>query len=85
MPIQIIPTNSIRTTLTYWLKCTCSCQSRVMGGGYFPKRKEPVVTAGSYGDKDGIAEDSTAEVPVQKIETEIGGEPQGAYYSELTP
>jgi hypothetical protein len=56
-----------------------------MGGGYFPKRKEPVVTAGSYGDKDGIAEDSTAEVPVQKIETEIGGEPQGAYYSELTP
>src|SRR5262245_42408330 len=29
MPIQIIPTNSIRTILAYWLKCTCSCQSRV--------------------------------------------------------
>jgi hypothetical protein len=29
MPIRIIPTNSIRTMLAYWLKCTCSCQSRV--------------------------------------------------------
>ena len=29
MPIRIIPTNSIRTILAYWLKCTCSCQSRV--------------------------------------------------------
>jgi hypothetical protein len=28
MPIRIIPTNSIRTILAYWLKCTCSCQSR---------------------------------------------------------
>ena len=29
MPIRIIPTNSIRTILAYWLKCTCWCQSRV--------------------------------------------------------
>src|SRR5262245_60982797 len=29
MPIRIIPTNSIRTILVYWLKCTCWCQSRV--------------------------------------------------------
>src|SRR5215510_5996985 len=29
MPIWIIPTNSIRTILAYWLKCTCCCQSRV--------------------------------------------------------
>src|SRR5262245_41779277 len=29
MSIRIIPTNSIRTILAYWLKCTCSCQSRV--------------------------------------------------------
>src|SRR5215475_6582365 len=29
MPIRIIPTNSIRTILAYWLKCTCCCQSRV--------------------------------------------------------
>src|SRR6516164_3256031 len=28
MPIRIIPTNSIRTILAYWLKCTCWCQSR---------------------------------------------------------
>jgi type IV secretion system protein VirD4 len=28
MPIRIIPTNSIRTIRAYWLKCTCSCQSR---------------------------------------------------------
>src|SRR5215470_13480654 len=28
MAIRIIPTNSIRTILTDWLKCTCSCQSR---------------------------------------------------------
>jgi DNA invertase Pin-like site-specific DNA recombinase len=39
MPIWIIPTNSIRTILAYWLKCTCSCQSRVqelqlLGGGF---------------------------------------------------
>jgi hypothetical protein len=30
MPIRIIPTNSIRTILAYWLKCTCNCQSRVL-------------------------------------------------------
>ncbi len=30
MPIRIIPTNSIRTILAYWLKCTCWCQSRVV-------------------------------------------------------
>jgi hypothetical protein len=29
MPTRIIPTNSIRAILAYWLKCTCSCQSRV--------------------------------------------------------
>src|SRR5215469_16862621 len=29
MSIRIIPTNSIRTILAYWLKCTCCCQSRV--------------------------------------------------------
>ena len=29
MPIRIIPTTSIRAILAYWLKCTCSCQSRV--------------------------------------------------------
>src|SRR5262249_55874095 len=29
MPIRIIPTNSIRMVLVYWLKCTCWCQSRV--------------------------------------------------------
>jgi len=28
MPIRIISTNSIRAILAYWLKCTCSCQSR---------------------------------------------------------
>ena len=28
MAIRIIPTNSIRTILAYWLKCTCCCQSR---------------------------------------------------------
>ena len=28
MPIRIIPTNSIRTILAHWLKCTCWCQSR---------------------------------------------------------
>jgi len=28
-PIRIISTNSIRAILAYWLKCTCSCQSRV--------------------------------------------------------
>ena len=28
MSIRIIPTNSIRTVLAYWLKCTCCCQSR---------------------------------------------------------
>ena len=31
MSIRIIPTNSIRTILAYWLKCTCCCQSRVRG------------------------------------------------------
>ena len=31
MPIRIISTNSIRAILAYWLKCTCSCQSRVKG------------------------------------------------------
>ena len=30
MSIRIIPTNSIRTILAYWLKCTCCCQSRVI-------------------------------------------------------
>src|SRR5688572_25884112 len=30
MPIRIIPTNSIREILAYWLKCTCRCQSRVI-------------------------------------------------------
>src|SRR5215813_8862141 len=29
MPLRIIPTNSIRASRAYWLKCTCSCQSRV--------------------------------------------------------
>src|SRR5881396_3376529 len=29
MPIRIISTNSIRAILACWLKCTCSCQSRV--------------------------------------------------------
>src|SRR5262245_61473905 len=29
MAIRISPTNSIRAILAYWLKCTCSCQSRV--------------------------------------------------------
>ena len=29
MPIRLIPTNSIRAILVYWLKCTCRCQSRV--------------------------------------------------------
>ena len=28
-PIRIIPTTSIRTSLAYWLQCTCWCQSRV--------------------------------------------------------
>src|SRR5262249_51137438 len=31
MSIRIIPTNSIRTILAYWLKCTCCCQSQVKG------------------------------------------------------
>jgi hypothetical protein len=30
MLIRIIPTNSIGAILAYWLKCTCSCQSRVV-------------------------------------------------------
>ena len=34
MPSRIIPTNSIRVILAYWLKCTCSCQSRVPEGGW---------------------------------------------------
>src|SRR5262245_40731241 len=29
MSIRVIPTNSIRTLLAYWLKCTYCCQSRV--------------------------------------------------------
>src|SRR5262245_21824248 len=29
MSIRLIPTNSIRVILAYWLKCTCWCQSRV--------------------------------------------------------
>src|SRR5687768_2980045 len=29
MMIRIIPTNSTREILAYWLKCTCSCQSWV--------------------------------------------------------
>ena len=38
MPIRIISTNSIRAILAYWLKCTCSCQSRVKKwpGEFFP-------------------------------------------------
>src|SRR5215475_5834537 len=28
MSIRLIPTNSIRVILAYWLKCTCWCQSR---------------------------------------------------------
>src|SRR5215475_9742814 len=31
MSIRLIPTNSIRVILAYWLKCTCWCQSRVWG------------------------------------------------------
>jgi hypothetical protein len=50
-----------------------------MIGGYFPKRKETVVMAGSQGDKDGMAGHSTAEVPVQKVETETGWDAKGAY------
>jgi hypothetical protein len=34
MPIRIISTNSIRAMLAYWLKCTCSCQSRVRETAY---------------------------------------------------
>src|SRR5262249_44372087 len=40
MSIRIIPTNSIRTILAYWLKCTCCCQSRV---------EAPWVPQGSWG------------------------------------
>src|SRR5215471_16182608 len=29
MSIRLIPANSIRVILAYWLKCTCWCQSRV--------------------------------------------------------
>jgi hypothetical protein len=45
-----------------------------MMGGYFPKRKEPAVIAVNEGRKHWIARDSTGEVPVQKGETENGGD-----------
>ena len=43
MPIRIIPTNSIRAILAYWLKCTCSCQSRVR-----PSSRLHTMTAATY-------------------------------------
>jgi hypothetical protein len=45
-----------------------------MMGGYFLKRKEPAVIAVNEGRKHWTARDSTGEVPVQKGETENGGD-----------
>ena len=45
-----------------------------MMGGYFPKKKEPVVMAVNEGRKHGMVRDSTGEMPVQKGETENGGD-----------
>jgi hypothetical protein len=45
-----------------------------MMGGYFPKRKEPAVIAVNEGRKPWMVRDSTGEMPVQKGETENGGD-----------
>jgi hypothetical protein len=50
-----------------------------MRGGYFLKRKEPVVIAVNWGEKHGMARDSTGEVPVQKDKTENGWDSKRAY------
>ena len=50
-----------------------------MMGGYFPKRKEPVVVAVNLGEKHSMARDSTAEMPGQKVKTENGWDSKRAY------
>jgi hypothetical protein len=50
-----------------------------MMGGYFPKRKEPVVVAVNEGETHWMAGDSTGELPVQKVKTENVWDSRRAY------
>src|SRR5215831_892871 len=73
MPIRIISTNSIRAILAYWLKCTCSCQSRVRQPIRFLSSSKEW-TSGRIVDQDGKAGTPKGQELIKQILAKLGSD-----------